>query len=78
MLCICAFCLNCEVCSCISSCMRSRTASSCRCCMFISCAHPVSVLNAALCMACSVLMLTEDSRGDHMEDAYSRRSQCGL
>ena len=24
--------------------------SSCRCCMFVSCVHPVAVLNAAFCM----------------------------
>ena len=45
---------------------------SCRCCMFVSCVHPVAVLNAAFCMTCSLLMLVEDARGDHMEEAYSR------
>ena len=25
-----------------------------------------------LCMTCSLLMLDEDARGDHMEEAYSR------
>ena len=44
---------------------------SCRC-MFVSCVHPVAVLNAAFCMTCSLLMLVEDARGDHMEEAYSR------
>ena len=34
--------------------------------------HPVAVLNAAFCMTCSLLMLIEDARGDHMEEAYSR------
>ena len=43
-----------------------------RCCMFVSCVHPVAVLNAALCMTCSLLMLVEDVRGDHMEETYSR------
>ena len=33
---------------------------------------PVTVLNAAFCMTCSWLMLVEDARGDHMEEAYSR------
>ena len=28
--------------------------SSCRCCMFVSCVHPVAVLNAAFCMTCSL------------------------
>ena len=31
------------------------------------CVHHVSVLNAAFCMTCSLLMLFEDARGDHME-----------
>ena len=46
--------------------------SSCRCCMFVSCVHPVAVLNAAFCMTYSLLMLVEDARGEHMEEAYSR------
>ena len=40
--------------------------------MFVSCVHPVAVLTAAFCMTCSLLILTEDARGDHMEEAYSR------
>ena len=52
--------------------MGSMSVSSCRCCMFVSCLHLVAVLNAALCMACSLLMLVEDARGDHMEEEYSR------
>ena len=40
--------------------------------LFVSCVHPVTVLNAAFCMTCSLLMLVEDSRGDHMEEACSR------
>ena len=54
------------------SCMGSVSVSSCRCCMFVSCVHPVAVLNAAFCMTCSLLMLVEDAIGDHTEDAYSR------
>ena len=49
-----------------------RCVLSCRCCMFVSCVHPVAVLNAAFCMTCSLLMLVDDARGDHMEEAYSR------
>ena len=45
--------------------MGSVTVSSCRCCM--SCVHPVAVLNAAFCMTCSLLMLVEDARGNHMD-----------
>ena len=54
--------------------MGSMTMSvpSCRCCMFVSCVHPVAVLNAAYCITCSLLMLDEDARGDHMEEVYSR------
>ena len=52
--------------------MGSMSVSSCRCCMFVSCVHSVAVLNDAFCMTCSLLMLVEDVRGDHMEDACSR------
>ena len=52
--------------------MGSVSVSSCRCCMFVSCVHPVAVLIAAFCMTCSLLVLFEDARGDHMEKAYSR------
>ena len=48
------------------------SVSSCRCCMFVSCVHPVAVLNAAFCMTCSLLMLVENARSDYMEKAYSR------
>ena len=40
--------------------------------MFVSCVHPVAVLSAAFCMTYSLLILVEDARGDHMEEAYSR------
>ena len=40
---------------------------SCICCMFVSCVHPVAVLNAAFCMTCSTLMLVEDAIGDVVE-----------
>ena len=52
--------------------MGSVSVSSCRCCMFVSCVHPVVVLNAAFCMTCSLLMLVEDAIGHHTEEAYSR------
>ena len=51
--------------------MGGVSVSSCRCCIFVSCVHPVALLNSALCMTCSLLMLVEDTRGDHMEEAYS-------
>ena len=80
MLCVCVgdvmdivfFWLYCEAWSCRCSCMGSVSISSCRCCMLVSCVHPVAVLNAAFCMTCSLLMLVEYARGDHMEEAYSR------
>ena len=68
----CVFCLYCDAWSCMCSCMGSVSVSSCRCCMFVSCVHPVVVPNAAFCMTCSVLMLVEDARRDHMEERYSR------
>ena len=40
--------------------------------MFVSCVHPVAVLNAAFCMTCSLLMLVVDAIGDHTEEAYSK------
>ena len=48
------------------------SVSSCRCCMFVSCVHSVSVLNAEFYMTFCLLILVEDARGDHMEVAYSR------
>ena len=37
-----------------------------------SCVHPVAVLSAAFCMTCNLLMLVENARGNHMEEAFSR------
>ena len=65
----CVFCLNYEAWSCGCSCMGSVSVSPCRCCMFVSC---VAFRNAAFCMTCSLLMLVEDERDDHMEEACSR------
>ena len=48
------------------------SVSSCRCCMFVSCVHPVAVLIAAFCMTCSLLMLVEDAKSDHLEESYFR------
>ena len=44
--------------------MGSVSVSSCRCCMFVSCVHPVADLNAAFFMTCSLLMLVDDAIGD--------------
>ena len=43
----CVLCLYCDTWSCRCSCMGSMSVSSCICCMFVSCVHPVAVLNAA-------------------------------
>ena len=67
----CVFCLYCEAWSCRCSCMGSVSVSSCRCCMCVSCMHPVAVLNAAFCMTFSLSMLVEDAIGDHTEEAYT-------
>ena len=74
-------CKRCEGC-CVFVCIVTRgdvgarvweviSVSSCSGCMFVSCVYPVAVLNAAFCMTCSLLMLVEDARCDHMEEAYS-------
>ena len=51
--------------------MGSMRVLPCRCCMFVCCVHYVAVLNAAFYLTYCVLMLVEDVRGDHMEEAYS-------
>ena len=81
-LCVVCLCRGCDICCvlclyyeawiCRCSCMRSVSVSSSRCCMFVSCVHPVVGLNAAFCITCSLLMMVEDSTSDHMEEAYSR------
>ena len=68
----CVLCLYCEALSCRRLCMGSVSVSSCRCCMFVSCVHTGAVLNAAFCMTQLVLILVEDARGDHQEEAYPR------
>ena len=69
---LCFFCFYCDAWICRCPCMGSVSVSSCRCCMFVSWVHPVAVLSAAFCMTFSLLMLVEDARGNHMEQAYSR------
>ena len=51
--------------------MGSVSVSSCRCCMFVSCVHPVAVINAAFCMTCILLMLVEDAISDHTPEPVS-------
>ena len=52
--------------------MGSVSVSSCRCYMFVSCVHPVAVLNTAFCMTYSLLMLVKNRIDDHTEETYSR------
>ena len=52
--------------------MGSMSVSSCRSCMLVSCVPHVDVLNTSFCMTCSLLMLSEDAKGDHVEAAYTR------
>ena len=49
--------------------MGSMSVSLCRCCMFVSFVRSVAVLNAEFCMSCLLLMLVENARGHHMEQA---------
>ena len=50
--------------------MGGVNVSPCRCCMFVSCVHPVTVLNAAFCMTCSLLMLVDDAKGILQSQSY--------
>ena len=47
-------------------------------CKFVSCVHPVAVLNAAFCMTCSLLMLVKDARGDHTPEPVIGSHECLL
>ena len=40
--------------------------------MLYVCVLCASCGSSQCCMICSLLMLVEDARGDHMEEAYSR------
>ena len=75
------FCLYCDAWSCRCSCMGSMSVSACICCMFVSCVHPVAVLNAEFCMTCRLLMLVEDGRGTLQSlshDCFIGRHECLL
>ena len=39
--------------------------------MFVSVVHPVSILSAAFCVICSLLMFVSDASGNHMVGTYS-------
>ena len=53
----CVFCVYCDALSCRFMCMGCMSVSSCKCCMVVSCVHPVVFINAAFCMTCSLLSL---------------------
>ena len=57
--------------------MGSMSVSSCICCMFVYCMHDVAVLNAELCMTCSLLMMVEDARGDHTNHKSTHCNRMG-
>ena len=52
-------------------CIGSTLVSSCRCCVLVSCVHPVAILRAVFCTICSLSMFVSDALGDHMVEAYS-------
>ena len=52
--------------------MKSVSVSSYKSCTYVSCVHPVAVINATFRMNCSLLMLVENEIGDLMEEAFSR------
>ena len=49
----------------------SMLVSSCRCCMLVSCEHPVAILSAVFCIICSLSMLISDALGDQMVEPHS-------
>ena len=60
-----------DACSCKRWCTGSTFVSSCRCCVLVSCVHPVAILRAVFCTICSLSMFVSDALGDHMVEAYS-------
>ena len=69
VVCLCKGCDGCCVFCFIVRCMGSVSVVIQ---MLYVCVNPVAVLNASFCMTCSLLILVEDERGDHMEEASSR------
>ena len=60
--------LYCDAWSCRCSCMGSVSVSQ----ILYVCVLCASRGSSQFCMTCSLLMLVEDGRGDHIEEAYSR------
>ena len=67
----CAFCLICDAWSCKCWYIGSMLVSSCRCCLLVSCVHPVAILSAVFRTICSLAMLVSDALGDQMVESYS-------
>ena len=57
---LCFFCLHCHAWSCRCLCMGSMSLSSCKCCMYVSCLHPVAV---SQCCILHDLQLVNAGRG---------------
>lgn len=51
--------------------MGSICVSVCRCCVFVSCVHPVMILLAVLSIVCSLFRFVVDIMGDVIVLAYS-------
>ena len=62
----CTFCLICDAWSCKCWCIGTTLVTSCRCCVLVSCVHPVVILRAVCCTICSLSMFVSDALGDHM------------
>ena len=45
----------------LMSVMRPPPALCSRCCMLVSCVHPVAILSAVFCIICSLSMLVSDA-----------------
>ena len=65
IVCLCRVCdgccvvsLNCKTWSCRCSCMGSMSVLVYICCMFVSCVHPVAVINAVFYITCSLFFLS--------------------
>ena len=71
----CEFCLICDACSLRCFWSGSFFVSSCRCCVFVYCVHPVAVLNVTFFKYINTFKFVEHARGDHT-DHYCFISSC--
>ena len=53
----CVFCLYCDKWSYRCTCMGIVSVPPCRCCMCVSCVHPVAVINVAFVLGCVYVMM---------------------